>query len=99
MKNLILISLLMFSVSLLSQDIEKIANQANDYYSGRQYQLSIKQCEKGLAISRDDKGTLLYKSFIYEVLSRIYKNKDFEGSNLNLSYNYLKKASEFNNQY
>ncbi len=89
----------MFNVSLFSQDIEKIANQANEYYYGKQYQKSIEQCNVGLAISGDDKGTLLYKSFIYEVLSRIYKNKDFEGSNINLSYSYLKKAAEIDKQY
>ncbi len=91
--------MLFFSVSLISQDIEKIANQANEYYYGKQYQKSIEQCNVGLAISGDDKGTLLYKSFIYEVLSRIYKNKDFEGSNINLSYSYLKKAAEVDKQY
>ena len=99
MKNLILIPLLMFSVSIFSQDIEKISSKANEHFGMKQYQQSIEQCKIGLAISGEDKGTLLYKSFICEILYRIYKTENFEGYNLNLSYNYLKQAAEIDIQY
>jgi len=99
MRNLILISFLLFSASLFSQDIEKISSKANEYSGMKQYQQSIEQCKIGLAISGDDKVTLLYKSFICEILYRIYKTENFEAYNMNLSYSYLKQAADFDIQY
>jgi len=107
MKKIIFISFLFAINALFAQkkydyhpEFDKVFNKADSVnFITKDYNSAIEIYKSIINTNGDFEDLLRCKLNSYVALSRIYKNTQFDGSDFNLAYVYLKKAVEARNIY